>query len=143
MPWWGWILAGLVLLALELMAPAGFFLFFLGLSGLVVGLLAYLNVANSETIQWGLFSLIALLAILFFRKQMLGLFPSKFNRADTDSMLGEIVVLSESIAPAAIGQVEFRGTTWSARNVGNERIESGTKAQITAVDGITLSVKSI
>ena len=40
--WWMWMILGLVLLACEMITPGTFFFMFLGISGLLAGLAAYL-----------------------------------------------------------------------------------------------------
>ena len=38
MPWWGWVVVGAALLGAEIVVPTDFYLVFLGLSALAVGL---------------------------------------------------------------------------------------------------------
>ena len=56
MEWWIWVLAGFVLLALELASPGGFYLFFFGCAALAVGLLAAPGWAQPLWLQGVLFS---------------------------------------------------------------------------------------
>lgn len=143
MTWWSWIIVGLVLLLLELATSGGFFLFFFGASGLLVGILTSLGLLGSESVQWAFFSIFAIVGVVFFRKKLIEILPGRPGRADTDSIVGLQATAGESIAPAAIGKVELRGSSWNARNVGNTRIEVGGLCQVTSVDGLTLSVKSL
>jgi len=143
MLWWSWIILGLALLVAEVAMPSGFFLCFFGLGALIVGVLVLLGLLAAETIQWALFSALSLLAILLFRKKLLQYLPRKHSGDDADSLVGDRGVAMDALAPAAVGMVELRGSTWNARNVGSTRIDSGGQIEVVAVDGLTLSVKSI
>ena len=46
MPWWSWLIVGFALLGGEMLAPGGFYLLFLGIGALIVGLLALGNLAG-------------------------------------------------------------------------------------------------
>ena len=46
MTWWTWLLLGLVLAALELATPGGFFILFFGLGAIVVGILELLGLRS-------------------------------------------------------------------------------------------------
>ena len=56
MIWWYWILLGLLLAAIELATPGGFFFIFFAVSALLVGVLDMMGVLQSDALQWGLFS---------------------------------------------------------------------------------------
>ena len=57
MQWWGWIVAGVVLLGLELLViDAQFFLVFIGLAAIVVGIAALAGMGGPEWVQWLLFA---------------------------------------------------------------------------------------
>ena len=66
MEWWMWLAAGLVLVVAELATPGGFVIIFFGIAALVVGILGLLGVVTSASLQFLLFSVLAvgLLAIL-------------------------------------------------------------------------------
>jgi membrane protein implicated in regulation of membrane protease activity len=49
--------------------------------------------------------------------------------------------LPDRLDVGASCRVEYRGTTWTARNVGSAAIESGTEAEICEVAGLTLEVR--
>ncbi|MBA2252940.1 MAG: NfeD family protein [Nitrospirales bacterium] len=56
-------------------------------------------------------------------------------------MVGETAVLTEDLPPGAVGKVELRGTTWSARNAGQTVLTKGHRARVERVDGLTLLIK--
>jgi len=59
MYWWLWLVAGLVLLGLEVLTPGGFYVLFFGIGALVVGTLVGLGAAGPVWFQWLLFSAIS------------------------------------------------------------------------------------
>ena len=56
MVWWYWMVLGLALLGAEMTTPGGFYILFFGLSALVVGTLAGLDLVEADWLQWLLFS---------------------------------------------------------------------------------------
>ena len=56
MPWWMWVVGGLVLFILEVWTPTGFFLTFFGIGAILVGALARIGAVESDWMQWLLFS---------------------------------------------------------------------------------------
>ena len=62
MIWWFWILLGLLLAAIELSTPGGFFFIFFAVAALLVGTLELLHILESDALQWGLFSVLSLSA---------------------------------------------------------------------------------
>ena len=57
-------------------------------------------------------------------------------------MSGESVNVTSDLAPGADVRLEYRGTEWTALNVGNAEILSGTRANIVNVDGLTLHISA-
>ncbi len=110
MEWWYWILLGLILLGVELAAPSGFYLMFLGLAALCVGTLVSLGMAKTVWLQWVLFSGLSVMALLFFRGPLLARFKYKERPHDiVDALLGEIPVPLEDVEPGSTGKAELRG----------------------------------
>jgi inner membrane protein len=141
MPWWLWTLLGLVLLILEVHTFGGFYLMFFGLGALLVGLLAAIDVAQADWLQWLLFSVLSVLAVVFLRRPiMLKLAPSVSDRVD--SLVGETAIAAEDIPAGSIGKAELRGTLWSARNAGATPLRHGTRGRVERIDGLTLWVRA-
>ncbi len=140
MSWWLWVVLGLVLAAIELATPGGFFVIFFGISAVVVGLLELAGLASPPWLQWLLFPIIAVVALRFFRKPLL----SRLSVSDpprVDSLVGEVAVAAADIAAGQHGRAELRGTTWQARNVGEYGILAGQRTRVVAVDGLTLDIR--
>lgn len=142
MIWWYWLLLGLVLLAVELTTPGGFYIFFFGLAALTVGALAGLEWLNTAWLQWLVFSILSLISLFLFRNSLLAWMNAREPVGqDVDSMVGETAVLIEELPAGAVGKVELRGTTWSARNAGQTVLTKGRRARVERVEGLTLWIK--
>jgi membrane protein implicated in regulation of membrane protease activity len=142
MAWWVWILVGLGLLLLEILTPGGFYILFFGFGALVVGLLASVDLAGPAWAQWLLFSAASVAGLLVFRRPLLQRFQSATPDREVDSLVGETAVALGGIASEAMGQVELRGTVWSARNVGEAAIAGGQRCRVRRVEGLTLWVRA-
>src|SRR6266852_4206202 len=118
MTWWLWLLLGLALLASEVFTPGAFFVFFFGLSALAVGLAARLGGDTPGWFQWFLFSLLSVLSVAFLRGPLLRrIMPVRREGLAVDSLVGEVAVPLEDLAPGAVGKAELRGSAWTAKNV--------------------------
>src|SRR5512132_2652588 len=126
MTWWMWIVAGLVLTALELVSPGGLFIIFFGIAALIVGTLDVLGAIPLPWIQWLLFPAFALLTLRLFRRPLLDRMRLRDPGADdVDSVVGTVAVAAGPMIPGGHGHAELRGTTWSARNVGEVALSAG------------------
>ena len=71
MTWWGWMILGAFLFGSELVAiDAQFFLVFLGISAMLVGLADLIGIAMPEWVQWLVFASLSLISMFTFRKQL-------------------------------------------------------------------------
>jgi membrane protein implicated in regulation of membrane protease activity len=139
MVWWYWMVLGLALLAAEMTTPGGFYILFFGLSALLVGALAGLEIVNVEWLQWLLFSIIAIGSLLLFRGPLMArLTHGRKAHLDVDSMVGEVAIPLEVLPAGGTGKAELRGTTWTAKNVGPTAFRKGQRGKVTKVDGLTL-----
>ncbi len=143
MTWWLWIVLGLLLAAVELLTPGGFFIIFFGAGALVVGVLAGLGLAGPQWLEWMLFSVLSIVSLLAFRRPLLArIRRDEANVGPVDALEGERAVALEEIGPGSLGKVELRGSAWSARNAGSLAIRRGEGARVEKVDGLTLTVRS-
>jgi membrane protein implicated in regulation of membrane protease activity len=139
MIWWYWMVLGLVLLGAEMTTPGGFYIIFFGLSALLVGTLAGLDVVQADWLQWLLFSVIAVASLVLFRGPLLARLSEKnTGQPDVDSMVGETAISLEPLGIGEVGKAELRGTTWNAKNVGPGRLHKGQRSKVAKVDGLTL-----
>ncbi len=142
MIWWYWILLGLLLAAIELATPGGFFFIFFAVSALLVGMLDVVGILESDAVQWALFSVLSVVCLAFFRKPLLEKM-NKGSRHDTvDSLIGELAVASTPMAAGEHGRAEVRGAAWTVRNVDTVPVESGERCRVVAVRGLELDIRS-
>lgn len=142
MPWWGWIVLGVLLLGGELLVPLDFWLLFIGLAALATGAVAVAVPGLSDAAQWTLFGLFAAISLLGFRRGLRGNWSRETASARVDdTLVGEGGRLIESLAPGAIGKVELRGSPWRARSLEEQPIEAGAQVRVERVEGLLLWVR--
>ncbi|MGA2189491.1 MAG: NfeD family protein [Steroidobacteraceae bacterium] len=141
MQWWAWIAVGAILLGSELtFVNAQFYLVFVGISALVVGILALAGLATADWLQWLLFAALAVTTMLTFRKRIYES-TRRTLPAVGSGPAGEIVTLPIALPPGETCRLECRGSSWSAINAGESVIAAGARARIERVDGLTLVVR--
>ncbi len=136
-----WVVGGLVLAAIELATPGGFFVLFFGISAVIVGLLELAGVGGPAWVQWLLFPAIALVALRLFRPRLLAHLNAG-EPVEVDSLVGELAIAEAEIAAGHHGRAELRGTSWQARNVGDTTLGRGQRARVSRVDGLTLDIRA-
>ncbi len=142
MDWWIWVLAGLVLMAVEVAIPGGVILLFFGVAALLVGVLVALGVGGPVWWQALLFSALSVLSLVTLRGPILRRLKASSDEPDTvDTLLGQQVVLQDELAPGAEGKAELRGTSWIACNLSDERLERGRRCVIERVEGLKLFIR--
>ena len=80
MIWWYWILLGLVLAAIELATPGGFFVIFFAVAAVLVGLIDVAGILEADSVQWALFTVVSLASLALFRKPLL----ERMNRGERE-----------------------------------------------------------
>jgi inner membrane protein len=139
MPWGMWIVLGFGLLAGEALSPGGFFLFFFGLSAVIVGGLVGLGIVDAEQTQWLLFSVISIASLLLLRPQLMNRFrEARGGNTGMPDLVGDVAVLTGDLEPGAVGKAELRGTSWSVRSLASARVPSGSRCVVERVEGLTL-----
>jgi inner membrane protein len=139
MPWWFWILGGLILLAFELLTPGGFFILFFGIGAILVGGLAFFDAAGPAWVQWVLFSVLSLLSLALFRGKLLAyVAQGRRQGAPIDELVGQVAQLLEDLPAGGVGKAELRGTAWSCRGTGGSPLRQGQRCIVERVDGLML-----
>ena len=143
MTWWMWILAGLVLIGVEVAVPGGIILLFFGAAAVVVGALMAAGLIEDVWLQWLLFSILSIVSLVTLRGPILRRIHAGGKRGEVvDSLVGQEIVALDDLSPGAEGKVELRGTSWSAENVGEEAIARGKKCRVERVKGLKLFVRA-
>ena len=141
MPWWLWMLFGLILLLLEVQTFNSFYLLFFGAGALLVGLLDAVGLVDADWLQWLLFSVLSIVTLALFRRPiMMRLAPAGSDRVD--NLIGETAIASEDIPSGGVGKAEMRGTVWSARNDGPTPLRKDTRCRVQRVDGLMLWLRA-
>jgi membrane protein implicated in regulation of membrane protease activity len=136
------MIIGAVLLGAELFAiDAQFYLVFLGVSAALVGFLGLFGIVMPEWAQWMTFAALSLIAFFTFRKSLYEKIRGGaigFN----ETLAGNSVKVQSELAAGAETRLDYRGTKWTARNVGETAIAPGSRATVVEVDGLTLRIKA-
>ena len=142
MIWWLWVLLGILLLAVELMTPGGFYVIFFGVGALATGLVAGLGLVEPVWAQWLLFTVVSILTLALFRGRLLQRMSAGPQQgAPVDSIVGEIAVVTRDVPAGGVGSAELRGSAWSARSGYAAAIVSGTRCRVERVEGLTLWIR--
>lgn len=143
MPTWAWLVLGVGLLGVEMFViDAQFYLVFLGTSAIVVGLAGLLGIPMAEWTQWLAFSVLAVVTMVTFRKRLYYLVRMRSGHVEERLTVGDRVTVPVRLAPGETCRVDYRGSSWTARNTDAQAIEAGREALIAHVDGLTLQIKS-
>ncbi|OGP59493.1 MAG: hypothetical protein A2V67_04945 [Deltaproteobacteria bacterium RBG_13_61_14] len=136
-----WLLAGVLLIGLELLTP-GFVVIFFGIGALLTGLLSLLIPGFSASLLlqflvWGASSLLSLFA---FRRLFKRTFRGKVIEDDGhDEFVGQTAEVIEPISQKKAGRVSFQGTTWKAITYDSD-VAAGDSVEIMKKDNLTLIV---
>jgi membrane protein implicated in regulation of membrane protease activity len=135
---WAWIIAGAILLALEIAVP-GAFMMWLGLAAVLVGAISLLVVWSWQW-QCVAFAVFALASVPLWRR-----FASKVEPTSTapllnrrnEALIGRVFTLEKPIVDG-LGTVRIDDTIW--RVSGPDR-PSGSRVRVTRADGASLAVE--
>lgn len=138
---WNWLVFGLVLLILEIMAPGFFFIWF-GLAALVTGAAAFLFSAPDAfgwQAQTVLFLVLAVGFVLAGRR-----FFGARDRQDEpllnrrgEQLVGQRATLTEPIVNGR-GRIRINDTMWRVKG---PDLPTGTEVRVTAFDPVTLEIE--
>lgn len=137
---WFWLSLGFILGAVEMIAP-GFFLMWLGLAAIIVGMLTW-ALPISLPLQVALFAIISVLTVYAGKKFL------KDNPIESDDpklnnrgarLTGEIVTVIEAITDGH-GRVRVGDTDWNARGAD---AAAGAKVRVVGADGAVLLVEGV
>jgi membrane protein implicated in regulation of membrane protease activity len=139
--WWGWIIAGAILLGAELaFVSAQFYLVFVGSAAILVGL-ASVAAPLAAWVQWGLFGVLALVSMVTFRSRVYQRFQRASPRVDAGPRTGGVITLQVPLSAGESCQTEYAGTYWTIRNDSDRLIPSGGRARVIGVRDLTLLVR--
>lgn len=138
---WAWIVAGLVLLAIEIVAPGGIFIWF-GIAGVLTGI-ASLQIDFGWSVQALLFLALSFGSIFVwraYRKARPEVTDQPFLNQRAHRYLGQVHRLEHDVADGE-GQLELDGTIWLIR-ADRADIVAGDNVKIVGADGTVLLVEA-
>ncbi len=138
MDWWLWLVIGVILLVLEMLTPGALFLVFFGVAAIVVGLLATIGAAGPLWTQILLFAVLSLVSLLALRRMFVARLRISDKGGSIDKLVGETALALDDMPVNSIGKAELRGSSWSARNVGESTVSNGQRCTVVGVEGLTL-----
>lgn len=142
MTWWAWLIAGLVLMGIEMFAvDAAFYLIFIGFAAVCMGLLGLVGITLPVWGQWLAFAVLALAFMVFFRQKLYIKLRGGLPGFDATST-GKLVTVPVDLPVGGETRVKMRGTQWTAVNVGEATILEGASARVVSSDGLTLNVQT-
>jgi len=139
--WWHWLGLGLILVALEMAASGGFYIIFFGVSAIVLAVLRLAGVGSPLWLQLVLFAVMAVGSLLLFRHPLLRWLQLDRPGVNVDSMIGDVAVPLDDIAPGAVGRAELRGTVWSARNSAARAVARGERCRVVTIDQLMILIE--
>jgi len=135
---WNWLIFGFILMALELAAP-GVFLFWLGLSALLVGLASFAINPHwqMQLLMFAVFAVASVPAWRHFAKSASSHSQSNpFLNRRTEAMVGREFTLEKPIVDGT-GTVRIDDTVW---RVAGPDAPAGSRVKIVRADGASLTV---
>ena len=140
MPWWGWVVLGLLLLASELLfVDAAFYLVFIGVAAIGVGALGLLEFGLEPSMQGLVFSVLAVESMVLFRKRLYTMLRGSTPDYG-DGLAGERIIIDTLLEPGKSCRQHFRGTDWTIVNRGSASVEPNTEVVIEATEGLKIIV---
>jgi inner membrane protein len=140
MSWWIWVLIGVALLAVEFASTT----MHVGLFAVGAFVVAALVAAGVDMPLWGellTFTVVSLIALFFVRPWLVKKLRLQSTKV-VDSLVGEQATTLEDIPVAGLGRAEMRGSTWSARNVGETVLSRGQRCVVAGVEGLVIHVRA-
>lgn len=137
---WHWLIAGVILLILEMFAPGVVFMW-LGLAALVTGVITWIS--PEMVIEWQLIVFAALSVIsvvagrMYLKKKPLHTDHPTLNRRG-QQYVGRHFTLEEPIE-GGFGKIKVDDSTWK---VSGEDMPAGTKIEVIAAEGVILKVEA-
>ena len=140
MSWWIWVLIGFAVLALE-MTAATMHIGFFAVGAFAVAILVGAGVHMPLWVQLVVFTVVSVFSFLFIRPILVKKLKLDVKKV-VDTMVGEQAVALDDIGAGGSGKAEMRGTTWSARNIGETALIRGQRCVVAGVEGLVLHVRA-
>ena len=138
--YWDWLIAGLVLVILEIFAPGAVFLW-LGIAAGVVGSVVIFIPNLDWKLQFALFSVLSVVSIVasrrYLKRRPLETDHPNLNRRGS-RYVGQDLILDVALSGGR-GHLKVDDTIW---RVEGPDLPAGAKVRVAAVDGATLKIEA-
>jgi membrane protein implicated in regulation of membrane protease activity len=137
---WSWMVAGLVLLALELVVPGGIFLW-LGFSGIVTGIAAFIP-GLPWPLQFVIFGILALVSVagwLRYTHNRPDATDKPFLNQRARQFIGREAVIEEPIKDG-YGKIALDDSIW---RISGPDLAAGQRVRVTGANGAVLQVEPV
>ena len=142
MVWWQWMVIGAVLLGAEMFAiDAQFYLVFIGVSAVLVGLAGLFGIDMAQWVQLAVFGALSLISMFTFRRNLYEKIRGNVE-GFRENLAGNTVDVEADLGAGAETRLAYRGTNWTVRNSGSTTIAGGSRAKVVRVDGLTLYIEA-
>lgn len=138
MIYWHWIVLGLVLLILEMLIPTNLVLLWMGISAVIVGLVAWTLPTGwkTEAVLFGVLSIASFFAYHRFRKPPATADEPTLNRRG-ESYVGRTFTLLTPIVNG-VGKLRVDDSQW---RIAGPDLPEGSQVRVVKADGATLRVE--
>jgi hypothetical protein len=133
-----WIVAGLILAALEMFVP-GMVIIWFGIAGVVTGILAFF--VHNAYVQFGVFVVLSGLMIVFSQRIARRITHPEPELVGANRMVGAAGKVIQAIVPPELGRVKVQGDEWRAS--ARCAIAENRMVKVIAVEGTRLMVEPI
>jgi inner membrane protein len=139
---WHWWILAIVLMCIELFAPAAFFIW-CGIAAAIVGLIVLILPAMSWEIPFLMFAILSVVSVLVGRKylQQRGAMESDqpmLNRRG-EQYVGRVFTLNEPVVDGT-GRVQVDDSSW---RIEGQDMAAGVRVKVVAINGSTLKVVKV
>lgn len=131
-----WIIAGLILAALEMVIP-GLVIIWFGVAGVVTGILAIF--VHNSYIQFGVFIVLSGVMVVFSQRIARKITHKEPEQVGSHRMVGVTGIVVQAIAPPDLGRVKVNGDEWRAE--AKVAIARGATVRVLNVEGTHLIVE--
>ncbi len=137
---WYWLIAAVVMIVIEMLLPAAYFLW-MGISAFIVGLILYVVPDLHLLIQVIIFGVLSVVTLVMYKKHK-GENPTvkdepNLNRRG-EQYVGRTFTLDEAIVNG-VGKVRVDDSTWKVRGAD---MPVGSKVRVMSVDGTVFNVET-
>jgi inner membrane protein len=137
---WYWLVAAVVMIVIEMLLPAAYFLW-MGISAFIVGLLVYVLPTMPLLIQVVIFGVLSVVTLILYKRHqksnpIINDEPNLNRRGE--QYVGRTFTLEEAIVNG-VGKVKVDDSIWKVKG---SDMPAGMKVRVMSVDGTVFNVET-